>query len=321
MTDIPHPTSVGTTGAESVRYATPMQEGVLELESDGTNIDLGVSGAQFAKEKRGKLGPTFWFCVGWICVNAFIALFAPVLPLQDPNYHDFLNFNANPSAAHWFGTDSTGTDLFSQVMWGLRNSIFIGLSTMILAYAIGATLGMFAAYRRGRLDTTSSAGMFVFQAFPGLVLIIAITQFWAPITPVKLIISIAFVAVPLVFRVIRASTISAATREYIISAKMQGARDSRILARELLPNIFPTALSFFLIGIALVIALEGALSFLGLSVPNTISLGSLINQASETPGNFWLMFFPTVALCMFLLTLNFVGDRLRSYFDVTEVKL
>jgi len=321
VSDIQHPDSVGITGAESVRYSSPPDMGVAELAVDGTNIDASVSGAQFAKEKRGKLGPTFWFCVGWIGVTLFLAFFAPVLPLQDPNNHPFTNIDQGPSMAHWFGTDGTGTDIFSQIVWGLRTSIFIGVSSMVLAYAFGASLGMFAAYRRGGLDNTSSYGMFVIQAFPGLVLVIAITQFWAPITPVKLIIAIAFVAVPLVFRVIRASTISSATREYVLTAKMQGARDSRILLRELLPNIFPTALSFFLIGIALVIALEGGLAYIGLSVQNQISLGTLINQASDDYGNFWLTFFPTVALCMFLLTMNFVGDRLRSYFDVTEVKL
>jgi peptide/nickel transport system permease protein len=93
--------------------------------------------------------------------------------------------------------------------------------------------------------------------------------------------------------------------------------------KELLPNIAPIALSFFLIGVATIIILEGALAFLGLSVnPPTPSWGNMINEArtvlSQNP---WLAFFPSLALCLFLIALNFIGDRIRAHFDVTEVKL
>jgi peptide/nickel transport system permease protein len=295
---------------------------LVELEEDGTNLDEGTTAREFITEKRGSLGPTFWVCSAYIALNAFAAVFAPVLPIQDPNAVNFSNVGASPSAAHWFGTDDQGRDIFSRVVWGARTSLTIGVSAMLIAYAVGATLGMFVAYRRGKLDFATSSGMFVIQAFPGLVLLIAITQFWLPQTEMKLILSISFVAIPLVFRVMRASTISYATREYVISAKMQGATDKRIMLRELLPNIAPTALSFFLIGIALVIALEGALSFLGLSISGAPSWGNMISEAGQDTHNpVWLTLFASAAFCAFLLSLNFVGDRLRSYFDVSEIKL
>jgi peptide/nickel transport system permease protein len=124
-----------------------------------------------------------------------------------------------------------------------------------------------------------------------------------------------------VYRVIRASTISSATREYVTAAKMQGASDRRIIVRELLPNIAPTAISFFLIGIALVIGLEAALAFVGLSVTGVTSWGQMINEGSQSNTTVFMTLFPVGAFCLFLMSLNFVGDRLRSYFDVTEIKL
>ncbi|MEO9180708.1 MAG: ABC transporter permease subunit, partial [Acidimicrobiales bacterium] len=134
---------------------------------------------------------------------------------------------------------------------------------------------------------------------------------------------IGLASIPLVYRVIRTATLNVATKDYIIAAKVQGATDRRILMKELLPNIAPIGISFLLIGIATVVTLEGALAFLGLSVnPPTPSWGNMINEArtvlSQNP---WLVIFPSAALCLFLLCLNFIGDRLRSHFDVTEVKL
>jgi peptide/nickel transport system permease protein len=108
-----------------------------------------------------------------------------------------------------------------------------------------------------------------------------------------------------------------------VAAKVQGATDRRILMKELLPNVAPIGVSFLLIGIATVVTLEGALAFLGLSVnPPTPSWGNMINESlSILQQNPWLAIFPSLAMCLFLLCLNFIGDRLRSHFEVSEGKL
>ena len=95
------------------------------------------------------------------------------------------------------------------------------------------------------------------------------------------------------------------------------------MIKEILPNIMPILLSFLLIGIASVVAIEGALAFLGLSIsPPTPSWGNMINEARTVmSSNPWLVIFPSLALCLFILSLNFIGDRLRNYFDVAEVKI
>ena len=274
-------------------------------------------------EKTEPLGFLFWVCVGWIALNVLAAILANILPLKSPNFEDFNNINVGPGLHHLFGTDDLGRDIFSRVVYGSRVSIAVGVGAMIIGFGIGAPLGMLAAFRRGRFDTFFTTIMYVLLAFPAIIATIAVLSFWTPRSLVKIIVVIGLASVPLVYRVIRTATLSVATKDYIIAAKVQGATDRRILVKELLPNIAPIGVSFLLIGIATVITLEGALAFLGLSVnPPTPSWGNMINEARTVLAqNPYLVIFPSAALCLFLLCLNFIGDRLRTHFDVTEVKL
>jgi peptide/nickel transport system permease protein len=274
-------------------------------------------------EKKEPLGPFFWICVSWVGLNLIGAIFANILPLQDPLYGNFDLINAGPSLHHLFGTDDLGRDIFARVVYGSRVSITVGLGAILIGYGIGAPLGMLAAYRRGRFDAILTGFMYLLLAFPAIIATIAVLSFWTPRSLFKIIVVIGIASVPLVYRVIRTATLSVATKDYVIAAKVQGATDRRILMKELLPNIAPIALSFFLIGVATIIILEGALAFLGLSVnPPTPSWGNMINEArTNLSQNPWLALFPSLALCLFLIALNFIGDRIRSHFDVTEVKL
>ncbi|MDE3065054.1 MAG: ABC transporter permease [Acidobacteriota bacterium] len=274
-------------------------------------------------EKREPLGVLFWVCVGWLALNVFGAVFANVLPLPDPNNGDFNAINVGPSLHHLLGTDDLGRDIFSRIVYGSRISIAVGTGAMLIGFGIGAPLGMLAAYRRGRFDSILTALMYILLAFPAIVAVIAVLSFWSPRSMLKIILVIGLASIPLVYRVIRTATMAVASKDFIVAAKVQGATDRRILMKELLPNIAPIGISFLLIGIATVVTLEGALAFLGLSVnPPTPSWGNMINEARTVLAqNPWLVLFPSVALCLFLLCLNFIGDRLRSHFDVTEVKL
>jgi peptide/nickel transport system permease protein len=280
--------------------------------------------SQLARPERArKLGVLFWICVGWLALNVLAAIFANVLPLPDPLFQNYNAINAGPSLHHLFGTDDLGRDIFSRVVFGSRVSIEAGLGAMVIGFGIGAPLGMFAAYRRGKLDAILSTFMYVFLAFPAIIATIAVLSFWTPRSLFKIIVVIGIAAIPLVYRVMRTATMSCATKDYVIAAKVQGASDWRIMVRELLPNVAPIGVSFLLIGIATVVTLEGSLAFLGLSVsPPTPSWGNMINESRTIlQTNPWLAIFPSLAMCLFLLALNFIGDRLRSHFDVTEVKL
>jgi peptide/nickel transport system permease protein len=274
-------------------------------------------------ERKKRLGILFWICVGWIALNAFGAIFANVLPLTNPLSQNYNAVNVGPSFHHLLGTDDLGRDIFSRIVYGSRVSIEVSLGSMLIGFGIGAPLGMLAAYRRGKFDTILSTVMYVFLAFPAIIATIAVLSFWTPRSLLKIIIVVGIAAIPLVYRVIRGATMNFATRDFVVAAKVQGATDRRILVKELMPNVAPVGVSFLLIGIATVVTLEGALAFLGLSVsPPTPSWGNMINESlSILQVNPWLAIFPSAAMCLLLLCLNFIGDRLRSHFDVSEVKL
>jgi peptide/nickel transport system permease protein len=274
-------------------------------------------------ERKRRLGILFWICVGWLALNVLAAIFANVLPLQDPLYQNYVSINAGPSLHHFFGTDDLGRDIFSRIVFGSRVSIEVSSGAMVIGFGVGAPLGMLAAYRRGKFDAILSSVMYVFLAFPAIIATIAVLSFWTPRSLFKIIVVIGIASIPLVYRVIRSAAMTIATKDYVVAAKVQGATDRRILMKELLPNVASIGISFLLIGIATVVTLEGALAFLGLSVnPPTPSWGNMINESlAILQTNPWLAIFPSLAMCLFLLCLNFIGDRLRAHYDVSDGKL
>jgi len=276
--------------------------------------------------RRGKgLGVTFWICLAWVTLMILLAVLASVLPLKAPNFQDYSAVNVGPSAHHLLGTDDLGRDLLARVIFGSRVSLVIGFFPIAIGLVVGGLAGLLAGYRAGPTDTMLNAVSFVLLAFPALLAIMVIETFWKPVSLLKLTVMFAFVAAPLLFRVIRATTLSFASREFVVAARAMGAKTSRILLRELLPNIVPAAVSFALIGVATAIVLEGSLAFLGLSINlPTSSLGNIINDGVNSNNlslNPYIALWPSLYIFLLLTALNLMADRLRSYFDVREVKL
>ena len=294
----------------------------MSSTTDAAPTSESLAGTPAAPKEKSALGKIFWISIIWIGLVFLLAIVASWIGLDDPNNGNFALINSSPSWSHPFGTDDLGRDILSRVIYGARVSLIVGFGAMAIGMGLGGTLGMIAAYRRGAVDTLVSAASYVMLAFPALVAVIAIVAFWGhDIWKITIIVGIA--STPLVYRVVRAATLSYATREFVTAAKAQGATDTRILTRELLPNVLPTIISYFLIGVATVIILEGALAFLGLSVPApTASWGNMINESrTYLSDNPWLALFPSMAMFLFLIALNLVGDVLRQSFDVQESKL
>jgi peptide/nickel transport system permease protein len=281
-----------------------------------------------AEPTKKKLGIFFWICVGWILLVAITATFASLLPLPNPNLGNYNSVqNAGPSWGHLLGTDDLYRDTLSRLVYGARVSLVVGFGGALLGLIIGGIPAMISAYRRGRIDTALNTTSYVVLAFPAIVAVIAIVSFWGH-SLFKITLIIGIFGAPLIFRVVRASTLSYANRDFVLAAKALGASDTRILAREILPNIMPTVVSFGLIAVATIIVLEGSLAFLGLSVqPPTPSWGNMLNEGSSLltgakgQTNPWLVIFPATAMFLLLFSLNVVADKLRAYFDVTEIKL
>ncbi len=272
-------------------------------------------------DSQKRLGPLFWICLGFIGLVVFGAIFANVLPLPNPDAQNYAAVNAGPSLHHLLGTDDLGRDLLSRIVFGSRVSLVVGFGGIAIGLAIGGTLGLVAGYRSGALDTVLNAGSFVILAFPPLLAIIVIVAFWGRSLP-KLTLIIGIASIPSMFRVIRATTMSYANRDFVVAARALGASNRRIIFRELLPNVAPAAISFALIGVAIIVVLEGSLAFLGLSVAlPTPSWGNIIYEGASNNNlqtNPFIALWPALAMFLLLTSLNLVGDRLRSYFDVRE---
>ena len=277
-------------------------------------IEEDVAAAPAHRKRR--LGRLFWAASGWLVFVFAVALLADMLPLPSPTDMDMLERRAPISAEHWLGTDGLGRDELSRLVYGARISLIVGLCAPVIGLTIGAALGMLAGYFRGRFETLVVGSMDVLLAFPPLILALAVTAYLGQ-SIFNLTCILGVLSIPAFMRVSRAATLTLARREFVIAAQALGASHARILLRELLPNVMLPLLAYFLLGVAVIIVVEGALSFLGLGVPPPISSwGVMIGEGRESldvaPR---LAFFPAIAMFLTVLSFNLVGDTLRALTD------
>ncbi|WDP91188.1 MAG: ABC transporter permease [Desulfobacter sp.] len=273
----------------------------------------------------GNLGVGFWLSMMWIALVVFCALFADLLPLQEYDAMDWMNPAVPPGAegriqsgpfVYLFGSDTMGRDIFTRIIFGARVSLLVGVIPPVIGLAAGGSLGMLAGYYRGRLDTCIMAAMDTILAFPGLVLILAIT-FYLGQNLANIIAALGFLTIPSFSRVARANTLTMSRRDFIRASRMIGQGDLYILIRDILPNILPSLAVYALFVASYMIVAEGTLSFLGLSVPAPVpSWGGMIAEGKEVLGNAGhISFFPAMAMFLTVLSLNLAGDALRGLFD------
>lgn len=277
-----------------------------------------------ADATKKSLGWGFWLCVGWLGTLSLVALLAPILPIDEPTAFGAGPNNEGPSWAHWFGTDKGGRDVFARAVWGARISLVVGAFAIGFGLVVGGTLGMLAGYLRGWVDQIISFIFFTVLSFPALVLaILIVTSFERSLMTVSLTLGV--LAVAPVGRLARAQTLVFAEREFVQAARVIGAKNGRIIVRELLPNVLIPMGALGLLGMGIAIVAEGGLAFLGLSVAGEdasgISWGKLINESRSIRD---LQNIPHVAFSIIgvmfvtILALNFAGDRIREYTDVRE---
>lgn len=275
-----------------------------------------------ARERR-RLGLGFWLPAAWLALVLFLAVAAPVLPLQDPlRTAPTASPGETPSAEHLLGTDNLGRDTLSRLVWGSRVALTVGLVAIGIGMAVGGTIGLLAGYFRGVTERLLMSVVDIMLAFPALVLAIAIVVFLGNSLR-NVAIAVAIVSTPAFARITRAATLSFAQREFVTAARLMGARHRRIIVREILPNVIFPVVAFALVVVALAIVAEGGLAFLGLSVPlPRPSWGSMIVAGKNDLDRFPLVSL-TPAFVMFLtvLSFNLLGDKFRELFNVQEAKL
>jgi peptide/nickel transport system permease protein len=253
-------------------------------------------------------------------------LSAPWLPLDDPRVTDFsvLQNNAPPgTAGHLLGTDQNGFDILSRLVWGGRVSLIVAFGVLAIGMTVGGAIGLVAGYARGRVESLLMGAVDILLAFPALILLIAIVAFLGA-DLVNVVLGISLVSIPAFARIARATTLTFASRDFVLAARASGATNRRIVLREILPNVFLPLLAFGLLIVAIAIVAEGSLAFLGLTSQETISWGGMINggrRALQQDDVAHTSLIPAVAMFLTVLSVNFLGDRFRAAFDVREANL
>jgi peptide/nickel transport system permease protein len=278
-----------------------------------------------ARSRRGA-GLATWLCGGWLTLVALGAVLAPWLPLDDPDVTDFsvLENNASPgTGGHLLGTDQNGFDILSRLVWGGRVSLIVAIGVLVIGMTVGGTIGMVAGYVRGRVETVLMGIVDILLAFPALILLIAIVAFMGADLP-NVVAGISLVSIPAFARIARATTLTFASRDFVLAARAAGATDRRILVREVLPNVVLPLFAFGLLVVAIAIVAEGSLAFLGLTSQDTISWGGMINggrRALQQEDIAHTSLIPAFVMFATVLSVNFLGDRLRDAYDVREAVL
>jgi len=233
-----------------------------------------------------------------------------------------------PARYGLFGTDTNGYDLFSRTMFGARNSLLIGSMSIIFGILIGGALGLIAGYLGKRVDKVIDTVMNIFLAFPALLLAIFIVGFFDSSTTteaesrsiVPIVIALVILSIPPIARLVRANTIVYAQREFVLAARSLGAKNGRIIVREILPNVMPAMVTFAITGMAILIVAEGALAYLGLSVTApTPTWGAMIfGGQTKLESAWWIAIMPSIVLFLTVLAINLLGDALNEKFRIRE---
>lgn len=254
-----------------------------------------------------------------ICVLILLAIFAPLIAPFDPAQQSWTAVRKAPSWAHWFGTDESGRDLLSRVIYGARASLLAGVVSVSIALTAGVPIGLLAGYRGGWIDALISRITDAMLACPNLILAIALAAFLGP-SLTNAMIAIGITATPVFVRLTRGQVLAVKVEDYVEAARAVGNPGWRIAVKHILPNIMPALLVQATLAIAAAIIAEASLSFLGLGQqPPAPSWGSMLNTAQRFLTNApWMAVWPGLAIFLSVLSFNLLGDGLRDALDPKE---
>jgi peptide/nickel transport system permease protein len=259
------------------------------------------------------------FGLAVIVLLVLMAVFAPLIAPFDPAQQSWTSVRKSPSALHWFGTDESGRDLFSRVVYGARASLLAGVVSVTIALGLGVPIGLLAGYRGGWPDALISRITDAMLACPFLILAIALAAFLGP-SLTNAMIAIGITTTPIFVRLTRGQVLSVKVEDYVEAARAVGNPAWRIAVRHILPNILPALLVQATLSIAAAIIAEASLSFLGLGQqPPAPSWGSMLNVAQRFLTNApWMAIYPGIAIFLTVLSFNLLGDGLRDALDPKE---
>lgn len=245
------------------------------------------------------------------------ALVGPALVPYDPLATDAANVLSPPSAAHWFGTDNLGRDVFSRVIVATRLDLVISVAAVALSFVIGSVLGAIAGYKGGWTDTILNRCLDTIMAFPLFVLAMGIVAALGN-SIANIIYATAIINIPFYARLVRAEVNIRREAGFTLAAKLAGNSDTRVLAFHIFPNALPPMMVQVSLNLGWAILNAAGLSFIGLGVrPPTPEWGIMVAEGANyiVSGEWWLALFPGLWLMLAVFTFNLMGDGLRDIVD------
>lgn len=253
---------------------------------------------------------------------AAVAIFAGQIAPYDPFFNDYAATRQPPTEQHHLGTDSLGRDVLTRIIYGLRVSLVVSLTSVLLGVSMGTLWGVTSGYIGGTYDILSQRLIEVLTSFPTLILALLLSVSLGPGLR-TVIIAVAITQVPLATRITRAVVLAVKEQAFVEAARSIGASPARIMLRQVAPQCLAPVLVIATLNLGAAIFAEAALSFLGVGIPPpTPSLGNMLGgvlaQSFKPP--WWLAIFPGVTIALAVLAANLLGDALRDFLDPKLVK-
>lgn len=271
----------------------------------------GPAPADAARARTRRPRPFLWTGLGVLAVLVVLGVVGPFL-VADPLAVEPSSALQAPSAAHWFGTDYYGRDVFARAVHAIRLDLLLGVSIALLAMVVGSALGVVSGYLGGRVDDAVMRGVDVLMSFPGFVLAMVLLLAIGETTP-KLALALAVAAVPPFVRLVRAEALAQRELEYVDGARVSGAGWARIAFGHVLPNsLRPAAVQFTLVCGYSILNVAG-LAYLGIGIhAPTPEWGVMVAEGAQNilTGQWWTAFFPGLLIALTVMGLHFVGDDL-----------
>jgi len=307
----------------------------LDLRSAETT-GISLTPAQLAWRRFRKHRMAMIGAFGLIILLLFVIVGSIVVPETGANDIDLYHRLTGPTSLHWFGSDSTGRDVFNRIIYGGQISLFIGVLAVVTEVTLGTLIGGFAAYFGGWVDALLMRFTEAMLAIPSLFLLIVLAKYLGQSIPTidfagrtfsgsvgVVIIVIGITSWMYLARIIRANVLSLKELDYISASKALGATHSRVFFSHLVPNTLGPIIVSATLGLANAILTEAYVSFLGLGVQSpTATWGNMMDEAQSfiLRGAWWMWVFPSAFIIFTILCINLMGDGLRDAFDPRSTK-
>ncbi len=292
--------------------------------------NTSVSSANVPHHLTSERGQSHWY-IAWLtfrrnavamfgliglAIVVLILITAPLYLPYDPTKMDTKQVMQPPSSAHWFGTDDLGRDIFSRVLVGGQLSLSVAILVIVIAMSGGIILGLATGFYGGLFDEILMRIVDILMAFPTILLLLSIVAALGP-SLTTVMIAISFSSIPPYTRLVRGSVLSAKQNDYVIAARLIGAKNTRIMYKHILPNIVAPIIIYATLGLAGAIMTTAGLSYIGLGAqPPSPEWGAMLNAGrSLLRDAWWISVFPGMAIFICVLCINLLGDGLRDALD------